>query len=201
MSKESLTKQDDSLQFNDSLYDADSLKNKIFSPNEAVFHTNEDFNLHKEGQSPQNRTLSSSLSYTPQHNTKRKKLLVLDLDETLVHSSFKSFYKKADIELSLKFDGVYHKIYVSKRPYVNEFLKRMNELFDLYIFTASIPEYANPVIDRLDVHNVTKNRLYRDDCIEQNGSFIKNLAVFQRSMSELILLDVCIFIFTKLNVE
>ncbi len=45
------------------------------------------------------------------------KCLVLDLDETLVHSSF-----KPDFIIPVEIDRVAHHVYVLKRPYVDEFL-------------------------------------------------------------------------------
>ena len=44
-----------------------------------------------------------------------KKTLILDLDETLVHSSFEPF-QKYDIVLNVNFDGIFYKIYVLVRP-------------------------------------------------------------------------------------
>ena len=37
-----------------------------------------------------------------------------------------------------------------KRPYVDEFLQRMGELFECVLFTASLSKYADPVADLLD---------------------------------------------------
>ena len=54
-----------------------------------------------------------------------KKTLILDLDETLVHSSFKpiiynnTFYSP-DLFLTINFQGNIHKVYVLKRPYLQE---------------------------------------------------------------------------------
>lgn len=67
----------------------------------------------------------------------KKKTLVLDLDETLVHSGFLPF-NPSDIILKIEFEGVIHDIHVLKRPYVEEFLKKMAELFEVVIFTASL---------------------------------------------------------------
>ena len=43
----------------------------------------------------------------------------------------------------------------------------MSEIFGIFIFTASNPEYANPILDFLDPNNLyIKKRLYRKNCIE-----------------------------------
>lgn len=50
-----------------------------------------------------------------------KKTLVLDLDETLVHSSFKPI-DNADIVLPVEIEGKMCYVYVLKRPYCEEFI-------------------------------------------------------------------------------
>jgi len=63
--------------------------------------------------------------------------LVLDLDETLVHSSFKPV-PHSDFILSIEMDGIVHKVFVAKRPGVDEFLEEMAKHYELIIFTASL---------------------------------------------------------------
>lgn len=97
-----------------------------------------------------------------------KKCMVIDLDETLVHSSFKVSEKNynlilinlefnifqpipnADFVVPVEIDGAIHQVYVLKRPYVDEFLKKMGELYECVLFTASLAKYADPVADLLD---------------------------------------------------
>uniref|UniRef100_UPI00358EFA4F CTD small phosphatase-like protein isoform X4 n=1 Tax=Myxine glutinosa TaxID=7769 RepID=UPI00358EFA4F len=70
--------------------------------------------------------------------TDREKLcVVIDLDETLVHSSFKPI-TNADFVVPVEIDGTVHQVYVLKRPHVDDFLKRMGELFECILFTASL---------------------------------------------------------------
>jgi RNA polymerase II subunit A small phosphatase-like protein len=65
------------------------------------------------------------------------KTLVLDLDETLVHSNF-SPNPKAEIIVPLELDGTMHYVYVGKRPGVDEFLAHVGLKFEVVIFTASL---------------------------------------------------------------
>ncbi len=67
-----------------------------------------------------------------------RKTLVLDLDETLIHSVFKPV-DNADIVCSVPSkDGGKSMIYVYKRPGVDMFLRRLSKLYEVCIFTASI---------------------------------------------------------------
>ncbi|CEG65572.1 Putative Phosphatase PSR1 [Rhizopus microsporus] len=66
-----------------------------------------------------------------------KKCLVLDLDETLVHSSFKTV-SQADFIVPIEIEGHKHNVFVLKRPGVDEFMKRMGELYEIVVFTASL---------------------------------------------------------------
>uniref|UniRef100_A0A3Q2XFG3 Mitochondrial import inner membrane translocase subunit TIM50 n=1 Tax=Haplochromis burtoni TaxID=8153 RepID=A0A3Q2XFG3_HAPBU len=71
--------------------------------------------------------------------------VVIDLDETLVHSSFKPV-NNADFIIPVEIDGTIHQVYVLKRPHVDEFLKRMGELFECVLFTASLAKVRNHLI-------------------------------------------------------
>lgn len=51
--------------------------------------------------------------------------MVLDLDETLVHSSFKPI-DNADIIQPVEIDGKIQYVYVLKRPFCEEFILKMS---------------------------------------------------------------------------
>ena len=91
---------------------------------------------------------------------KKRKTLVIDLDETLVHSCF-SPTENADMRVQVDLDGTIFQVYVFIRPDAVSFLNKMKELFEIVIFTASLSKYANPVIDKLDKKKVCKWRLFR----------------------------------------
>ncbi|PCI31043.1 hypothetical protein COB52_00470 [Candidatus Kaiserbacteria bacterium] len=66
-----------------------------------------------------------------------KKTLVLDLDETLVHSSFQPV-ENPDYIVPVEIEGSVCNIYVVKRPGVDEFLKRLAPFYEMVIYTASL---------------------------------------------------------------
>jgi RNA polymerase II subunit A small phosphatase-like protein len=82
-------------------------------------------------------------------DTTGKICAVIDLDETLVHSSFKPI-ANADFRVPVEIEGVIHQVYVLKRPYVDEYLEKMGELFECVLFTASLAKYADEVANEID---------------------------------------------------
>lgn len=119
---------------------------------------------------------------------KGKKCLILDLDETLVHSSFK-YLRTADFVIPVEIDNQIQHVYVIKRPGVDEFLKKVGQWFEVVVFTASVLKYGNPLLDKLDHHKAVHHRLFRDSCYTYQGNFIKNLSQIGRPLSESIIID------------
>ncbi|KAK2839513.1 hypothetical protein Q5P01_013253 [Channa striata] len=114
--------------------------------------------------------------------------VVIDLDETLVHSSFKPV-NNADFIIPVEIDGTVHQVYVLKRPHVDEFLKRMGELFECVLFTASLAKYADPVSDLLDKWGVFQSRLFRESCVFHKGNYVKDLSRLGRDLNKVIIID------------
>ena len=120
---------------------------------------------------------------------KQKKTLILDLDETLVHSGFNPFTRKSDINLIINIDGRDHVINVLKRPHLDEFLKEISEYFEIIVFTASVSEYASPLLDKLDKNNYLSGRLFRQDCLFNQGLYIKDLKIIGKDFKDMIIID------------
>ncbi|KAG0671484.1 hypothetical protein C6P40_003771 [Pichia californica] len=119
---------------------------------------------------------------------KGRKCLVLDLDETLVHSSFK-YVRQCDFVIPVEIEDQIHNVYVIKRPGVDQFLKRVGELYEVVVFTASVSRYGDPLLDILDSHKSIHHRLFRDSCYNYQGNYIKNLSQMGRPLEDLIIID------------
>ncbi|XP_008394432.1 CTD (carboxy-terminal domain, RNA polymerase II, polypeptide A) small phosphatase-like a isoform X2 [Poecilia reticulata] len=117
-----------------------------------------------------------------------KNCVVIDLDETLVHSSFKPI-SNADFIVPVEIDGTVHQVYVLKRPHVDEFLQKMGELFECVLFTASLAKYADPVADLLDQWGVFRARLFRESCVFHRGNYVKDLSRLGRELRKVIIVD------------
>ena len=119
---------------------------------------------------------------------KDKRCLVLDLDETLVHSSFKPT-KNPDYIIPVVIEGTTHKVYVAKRPGVDEFMRAMGEIYEIVIYTASLSKYADPLLDLLDIHKVISHRLFREHCVNHEGGYVKDLALLGRPVQTTVIID------------
>lgn len=112
-----------------------------------------------------------------------KKALVLDLDETLIHSS-PELPKTRVQSIKLADD-----FYVFVRPDLNKFILKASRLFDLFIFTASEQYYADPIIDQIIPSIDKEHRLYRNSCKFIDGNVCKDLRAFERNLRKVILID------------
>lgn len=117
-----------------------------------------------------------------------KKCLVLDLDETLVHSSFKPT-QNPDYIIPVDIDGTVHQVYVCKRPGAEEFLVEMAKHYEIVIYTASLSKYADPLLDRLDPEKVIRFRLFREHCVQYEGNYVKDLSLLDRDITQTIIID------------
>ncbi|KAL8766472.1 MAG: hypothetical protein Q9209_006766 [Squamulea sp. 1 TL-2023] len=141
-------------------------------------------------------TSRSSASRTAQ------KTLVIDLDETLIHSLAKGGRMSSGHMVEVKLNttvgyggatlGPQHPIlyYVHKRPHCDEFLRTVCKWYDLVVFTASVQEYADPVIDWLEQERkYFSRRYYRQHCTFRNGAYIKDLSSVEPDLSKVMIID------------
>ena len=102
--------------------------------------------------------------------------LVLDLDETLIH--FKS-YPNDDSSGLLQF-----------RPFLSEFLSKINNYYELIVFTAATQDYADPIINAIEQKGTKFDyRLYRIHTRIIDNVFVKDLSRLGRDLSRIIIVD------------
>lgn len=122
----------------------------------------------------------------------RRKTLVLDIDETLVHSELEpSDSSSFDHVFQVRYLGPPRTVGVKKRPFVEAFLQWCGEHFELVTFTSSIKQYADQVIDWLDPQKkAIKYRLYRDSCTSYGDEiYLKNLEHLRRDLQGVLIVD------------
>ncbi|KAK8502337.1 hypothetical protein V6N12_002053 [Hibiscus sabdariffa] len=103
----------------------------------------------------------------------RLKTIVLDLDETLVHSSPDPPPKIYDFMIKPNIYRVGMNFYVLKRPGVDEFLEAISKKYEVVVFTAGLEPYASLLLDILDPKGLISHRLYRDSC-KQSDPILDN---------------------------
>ena len=118
-----------------------------------------------------------------------KKTLVLDLDETLVHSQFFEFSIPSDITIKIEIEKEIYDIHVLVRPGVENFITIMKDYFEIIIFTASISKYADILMNIIDPNNFCSYRLFREHCTFINNNYVKDLTRLGRNLKDIIIVD------------
>lgn len=120
----------------------------------------------------------------------KKKTLILDLDETLIHTLSRTpgFSQGAMVEVKL---NSYATLYtVLKRPFCDEFLQTVSQWYNLVVFTASVQAYADPMIDWLEKdRKYFVQRYYRQHCTQTNMGYVKDLGAVDPDLSNVMIID------------
>ncbi|KAJ1284665.1 hypothetical protein BS78_03G222400 [Paspalum vaginatum] len=133
--------------------------------------------------------LNSNAAPATEEQGTRKVTLVLDLDETLVHSTMEHC-DDADFTFPVYYDMKEHVVYVKKRPHVHMFLQKMVEMFEVVIFTASQSVYADQLLDILDPEKkLFSKRFFRESCVFTDSGYTKDLTVVGADLAKVAIID------------
>ena len=129
-------------------------------------------------QSQSSSSLTTSLNLKPKSpflppidKSKYTYSLVLDLDETLVHS----IEETGNTFL---------------RPGVKEFLEKLSPFYEIIIFTAGVKDYADNLLDQIDAQNkLIQHRLYREHTTVINRVNVKDIKKLGRDLKKVIIID------------
>ncbi|KAL1498325.1 hypothetical protein ABEB36_009139 [Hypothenemus hampei] len=127
----------------------------------------------------------------------KRKVLVLDLDETLIHSHHDGVVRQTvrpgvppDFVLKVTIDRHPVRFFVHKRPHVDFFLDIVSQWYELVVFTASMEIYGAAVADKLDAgRGILQRRFYRQHCTPDFGSYTKDLSAICNDLSSVFILD------------
>ena len=76
------------------------------------------------------------------------------------------------------------------RPFCFNFLNELNEIYEIITFTAGTKEYADNILNILDIDNkIIKYRLYRQHTTILGCSIYKDLSKIGRDLSRVIIID------------
>ncbi|PVU96160.1 hypothetical protein BB559_002470 [Furculomyces boomerangus] len=178
----------------------DNVVEALNKPDDGSFPEDDDDELRSEITSPRDNIATESTERLVTHVSQHfllepvlsehwgRKCLVLDLDETLVHSSFRPV-ENPDFIVPVVLYGQEHSVYVVKRPGVDKFLLESSKYYELVVFTASLSMYADPVLDLLDKNKVVTHRLFRESCSMYNTNYVKDLSRLGRPIKQTIIID------------
>jgi Dullard-like phosphatase family protein len=150
--------------------------------------------------------ISASPALLPPQSAEHKGQLcvVLDMDETLIHSQFNSAveYRQAEerqeakskhdfvVNIGAGEDGSDETARVYMRPGLAKFIERGSSMFEFVVFTAALSVYAKPVLDKIDPQKRFAARLYREATVTYKGQpFVKDLNLLGRDMRRTIIID------------
>ena len=185
-------------------------KNNLYNNN--VYNNNLNKNLEK------NNNNSNKNRGVKENNNNNQKILVIDLDETLIHTSFQKI-EKPDLQIQL--DSSINKkntinrnnnngipiprlieAYIRIRPGVDEFLSQMSKYYDIYVYSASSKNYLNTIIKNIDKNNIIKECFCREDCImyvedyeedfdkpNNKYNYIKDLKKINKDLRNIVFID------------
>ena len=106
----------------------------------------------------------------------KKFTLVLDLDETLI--SFK-LDPKEDNKGTIRF-----------RPYLDSFLQKVKEKYEIIVFTSGTQDYADPIEDAIEQDNKYFDaRLYREHTIACGKDIVKDISRIGRPLDKIIIVE------------
>ena len=95
------------------------------------------------------------------------------MDETLVHTRSATKPSHGNY-IRVPYEG--EDMYVEKRPFLFEFLEAVNQIFDVWVYTAGNKKYADAVLNSVDPKGkLIQRRFYRDTCRKADGVFYKDL--------------------------
>ena len=98
--------------------------------------------------------------------------LVLDLDETLIHCLDQQ------------------EIMPLIRPGTEKFLEEMSKYYEIVIFTASVKDYADTILNQLDPEKkFISYRLYREHTTVLKRTYLKDISKLGRDLSKIIIID------------
>uniref|UniRef100_A0A1I7T762 CTD nuclear envelope phosphatase 1 homolog n=1 Tax=Caenorhabditis tropicalis TaxID=1561998 RepID=A0A1I7T762_9PELO len=129
--------------------------------------------------------------------TVKRKILVLDLDETLIHSHHDGVLRQtvkpgtpSDFTIRVVIDRHPVKFSVHERPHVDYFLSVVSQWYELVVFTASMEVYGTSVADKLDRgRGILKRRYFRQHCTMEVGGYTKDLSAIHPDLSSIFILD------------
>jgi len=92
----------------------------------------------------------------------KKYILVLDLDETLLHTNSNGK--------------------TIPRPGLKKFIKELSNIMYIVLYTAALKSYADNLLKKYDIYDFFDAKLYRNSCVVINNQYSKDLNVVAKKL-------------------
>ena len=102
-----------------------------------------------------------------------KKILALDLDETLIYTIEPPYQSKLPTHQINLGSSIY--LFV-ERPNLQEFLENMSCYYTLVLFTSSSENYARQILNIIDPHHYISQAYTKASCTNAGGFYLKDLS-------------------------
>ena len=143
----------------------ENVKNNLFNLKNMLIYSSENSQesfVHVNLQGP----------FLPKIDSKYKYTLVLDLDETIIHCLDQQ------------------EIVPLIRPLIKLFLSELSKYYEIVIFTASIKDYADTILNLIDKDKKwIRHRLYRKHTTVLKNTYLKDLSKLGRDLNKVIIID------------
>ncbi|MGH0137978.1 UNVERIFIED_CONTAM: hypothetical protein FKN15_037448 [Acipenser sinensis] len=116
--------------------------------------------------------------------------VLIDLDETLVHSSFKAVKPLLPQIRSQDVGKICVLIDLDETLVHSSFKPVNNADFIIPVeIDGTVHQYADPVSDLLDKWGTFRSRLFRESCVFHRGNYVKDLSRLGRDLKKSIIID------------
>lgn len=125
---------------------------------------------------------------------KRQKVLILDMDETMLHAQITETKKDMGGDYIVPLEAPEGNCFISVkiRPYLFQCMEHLSKYYEIVVFTAGEQTYADAILDQIDAENqIISKRIYRDSCINPApGVYVKDLRVItDRAIEDIVIVD------------
>ena len=140
---------------------------------------------------------------TLKKKTQKEKLIIFDLDETLTHCTLNDSPDQwENSEIIITIPGKKQKAPINIWKSAWECLREAGKHFEVVVFTASVKDYADAILDFLDPEDsLIHHRFYRDSCIQRvfpqgEKFYVKDLRIFENfDLKDIVIVDNAVYSF------
>lgn len=115
--------------------------------------------------------------------------ICLDMDNTLISTTLEPS-ETSDFTVDLQTPNGTIIGYVTKRPYLTEFLNCLTKIANVYLFTAAESNYAQQILSEIDPSKtIFSKAFFRDSCSFYGNGYYKDINIIGSPLEKTVLID------------